>query len=170
MWCDWERVQCIALWILDKCCINQSIIIITLATDLLSWSTATVSQPLLPLWPSWWSFTSLCMWCLACGRLCRGTGLQNLCSPSQWAHTLFATHCTNTLLPVAGTWLTVFHWPQSQGTVSSKSTTCMEVAEVSTTTGLSAVVATFSGNFHCFPRSTLVSQRKRSWQQLVFLP
>lgn len=34
----------------------------------------------------------------------------------------------------------------------------MEVAEVSNTTGLSDVVASFSGNFNCFPRSTFSSQ------------
>lgn len=46
----------------------------------------------------------------------------------------------------------------SQGTVKSRSTTCLGVAEVSTTSGLSDVVATFSGNFSCFPRSTFSSQ------------
>lgn len=46
----------------------------------------------------------------------------------------------------------------SQGTVSSKTITCLEATQRRTMSGLNRVFATASGNLSCFPRSTPSSQ------------
>ena len=84
-------------------------------TGLLSWSTVTLKQLLLPLWPTWWPFAYWFLWCRSCSRPCIGTGPQTLCIPPQWACTLHTSRCFGIFPPALCTLPSSSRWPPQCG-------------------------------------------------------
>ncbi len=96
---------------------------------------------------TWWPSTCWLLWCLVSRRPCRGTVLQTLDLPPWWVCASLATLCYAIAPPARHILPSSSRWPPR-----------WDDDESSPMFAIGVVVAMFSGNLSCFPKSAFSSQ------------